>query len=100
LILDLKTGKLLRLREGTVSIVAEGFGGGDGLERAPDGTLYLTDNPGGRVFHVTLGAAGTRARVDKIAEVASAADLGLDSGRGLLLIPQLGENTVTVLKLP
>lgn len=98
LILDLKTGKLLRFEDGAVSVVAQGFGGGDGLERAPDGTLYLTDNPGGHVYHVTLDATGTHAQ--KIADLSTPADLGLDSDRGLLLIPQLGENTVTVLKLP
>lgn len=98
LVVDLRTGKLLRVDGGAVEVLAEGFGGGDGLEFAADGALYVTDFRGGRVFRVSLGAAG--AEVEEVARVAGAADLGLDAERGRLLIPQLGENSVTVIRLP
>lgn len=97
LIVDLQTGKLLRLTDGGIEVVADGLGGGDGLEFHPDGTLYITDVRNGRVFRITFTTGA--ADVEQAAEVTSAADLGLDSERGALLIPQLGENTITVLEI-
>jgi sugar lactone lactonase YvrE len=98
LVVDLKTGKLLRVQDGAAEVLAEGFGGGDGLEFAPDGSLYVTDFQGGRVFRVTFTADGAEA--EEVASVTRAADLGLDAERGRLLIPQLNENAVAVLRLP
>jgi len=98
LAVDHSTGKLLRIEDGGVSVLAEGIGGGDGLEFAPDGTLYVTDVSGGRLLRVSFGPAG--ATVDELRHVSRAADLGLDAARGRLLIPQLQENSVTVVRIP
>lgn len=98
LAVDLDTGKLLRIEGRDVVVIAEGLGGGDGLEFTADGTLYVTDVRGGRVLKVTFGATG--AEIEEVAQLARSADLGLDAERGRLLIPQLDQNSVTAIRLP
>lgn len=98
-VVDLHTGDLLRRSpEGVVEKVAGGFGGGDGLAFGPAGDLYVSDFRGGRILRVTLSESGVRA--DLVARLPRAADIGIDSARRRLLVPQLQENTVTVLALP
>ncbi len=99
LVVDLYTGKLLKVEGSGVTVLAEGFGGGDGLEFAPDGALYATDFRGGRVLRVVFGGP-QGPLVETVAQPASAADLGLDEQRGRLLIPQLTENSLTVIRMP
>ncbi|MGH7545826.1 MAG: SMP-30/gluconolactonase/LRE family protein [Gemmatimonadota bacterium] len=98
-VVDLHTGELLRRApDGTVRILASGFGGGDGIAPGPDGSLYVSDFRGGRVLRVTFD--GDRATSEVVAQLPRAADIGVDAARGRLLVPQLQENTVTVLALP
>lgn len=98
-IVDLHTGDLLRRSpEGVVETVASGFGGGDGLAFDPAGRLYVSDFRGGRVLRVTWSESGVQSEV--IARLPRAADIGIDPARNRLLVPQLQENTLTILALP
>jgi sugar lactone lactonase YvrE len=98
-IVDLHTGDLLRRSpEGVVETVAGGFGGGDGLVFGPAGHLYVSDFRGGRVLRVTWSESGAQSEV--VAQLPGAADIGIDPARNRLLVPQLQENTLTVLALP
>lgn len=75
----------IKIKNGEMEKVAEGFGGGDGIVRAADGTLYVSDWKNGRVF-----------TVNKQGEVKgfhdgfqSAADIGLSHDGKILLVPDM-----------
>ena len=98
-VVDLLTGALVRRApDGAWARVAEGFGGGDGIVRGPDGALYVSDVRNGRIFRVRTDAEP--AAVEAVAEVPRAADIGADLERRRLLVPQLDRNTMTVLRWP
>jgi hypothetical protein len=97
-VVDLHTGDLVRHGpEGAVEKVAAGFGGGDGIAPGPGGTLYVSDVRGGRVLRVTIDPRPAQSEV--VAHVPRAADIGIDTARRRLLVPQLQENTVSILAL-
>jgi glucose/arabinose dehydrogenase len=96
LMVDFGSGELLRIRiaDGTTTLVADGFGGGDGLAWDMHGRLYISDWKNGRVFVIprpgqkpVLLAAGFK----------SAADICLDPTRRFILVPDMMAGTVTAI---
>lgn len=84
---DFASGTLysIKLKTGTMTKVAEGFGGGDGLLRAPNGMLYLSDWKNGRVFSVDK-----KGNVKQIKDgFKSAADIGLSPDRKSIIVPDM-----------
>ncbi len=67
----------------------------DGIEVLDDGTFVVSDTNGNRVATIDPD----RKTVRTLAAVKMPADIGLDRARGLLYVPQLEQNQVTVLKL-
>lgn len=86
--LDFLTGELYRinLKTGAMEKLAEGFGGGDGVVRASNGMLYLSDWATGRVF--SLAKDGTVSLVSAN-EFKSAADIALAPDGKHLLVPDM-----------
>jgi hypothetical protein len=84
---DFASGTLysIKLKTKEMTKVAEGFGGGDGLLRAPNGVLYLSDWKGGRVFTVDK-----KGKVQQIKDgFKSAADIGLSPDRKSIIVPDM-----------
>ena len=84
---DFSSGILYRvnLKSAAMTKVAEGFGGGDGLMRAPSGTLYLSDWKNGRVFSVDK-----KGSVKQIKDgFKASADIGLSPDRKSILVPDM-----------
>lgn len=84
---DFASGTLysIKLKTGEMTKVAEGFGGGDGLLRAPNGMLYLSDWKNGRVFSVDK-----KGNVKQIKDgFKSAADIGLSPDRKSIIVPDM-----------
>jgi len=84
---DFLTGVLYRvvLKTGAMAVVAEGFGGGDGMVRAANGLLYVSDWITGRIFSVSKKGE------IKLVSISfkSAADIGLAPGGNQLLVPDM-----------
>ncbi len=75
--IDIASGKLTKL--------AEGFGGGDGLMRSKDGTLYVSDWANGKVF-----TADKNGKVELIKDgFKSAADIAISADGNYLLVPDM-----------
>lgn len=84
---DFVSGILYRIkvRDGKMEKIAEGFGGGDGIVRGAGGTLYVSDWKNGKVFSV-----GKRGEVRLVHEgYAAAADIGLSKDRKFILVPDM-----------
>lgn len=84
---DFVSGILYRIkvRDGKMEKVAEGFGGGDGIVRGAGGTLYVSDWKNGKVFSV-----GKNGEVRLLKEgYAAAADIGLSKDRKFILVPDM-----------
>lgn len=71
-------------------------GGLDGLVRAPSGGWYVSSWDADAVFHVSDDFQSTVA----LADISSAADIGLDSTRNRLLVPVLLEDRAEFHALP
>ncbi|HQR61206.1 MAG TPA: SMP-30/gluconolactonase/LRE family protein, partial [Methylophilaceae bacterium] len=84
---DFDSGILYRIKikSGEMEKVAEGFGGGDGIVRAANGTLYVSDWKGGRVFAVSKKGEVTEFHGGFMA----AADIGLSHDGKYLLVPDM-----------
>lgn len=84
---DFASGILYRIKikSGEMEKVAEGFGGGDGIVRAANGTLYVSDWKGGRVFAVSKKGEVTEFHGGFMA----AADIGLSHDGKYLLVPDM-----------
>jgi gluconolactonase len=77
--------------------LARGLGSPDGIDAAPGGGFYISDNVGGDLFLVGLGRD---AKVTKIASGLQApADLVVDRKRGLLVVPENSANRLTVYRV-
>jgi len=95
---DFASGVLysIKLKTGEMTKVAEGFGGGDGLLRAPGGMLYLSDWKNGRVFSVDK-----KGNVKQIKDgFKSAADIGLSPDRKSIIVPDMKAGELVWLPLP
>lgn len=98
LLLDSGNGTLSRIRlaDGSVEKVAEGFGHADGLARDWFGRLFVSDWKGGRIFAIArpgekpvLVASGFQ----------SAADICVDPVGKLVLVPDMKAGTLTAVKV-
>ncbi len=76
--------------------LAPKFAGIDGIEVLPDGTFLITDCHGHKIYTV----ASDRKTVRLVAEgLEYPADLGVDSARGYVYVPQFFRGTVEVYRL-
>lgn len=76
--------------------VANGFGGGDGIVKTSDGSVYVSDWKNGRVFHVSQSG-----KVSLIKQgYQSAADIALGVDGRSLLVPDMKAGLLDVLTLP
>jgi sugar lactone lactonase YvrE len=84
---DFASGTLYRIKinSGEMEKIAEGFGGGDGIVRAPNGTLYVSDWKNGRVFTVNKKGEVT----DFHGGFVAAADIGLSHDSKYILVPDM-----------
>jgi len=84
---DFASGILYRIKikNGEMEKIAEGFGGGDGIVRASNGTLYVSDWKNGRVFSVSKQGEVTDFRDSFVA----AADIGLSHDGNYILVPDM-----------
>lgn len=77
--------------------LARGLGSPDGIDAAPKGGFYISDNVGGDLF---LVPRERRAKPVKIASGLKApADLVVDRTRGLLVVPENSGNRLTIYKV-
>lgn len=97
LVVDLHTGKLMRVDEAgpAVDVLHEGFGAGDGLAYDHQGNLYVSDWQGGKIF-----------RVDQEGNVSefmtgfqASADIFIDQQKHTMLVPEFNGGAVAVVKL-
>ncbi|MEZ0232986.1 MAG: SMP-30/gluconolactonase/LRE family protein [Methylophilaceae bacterium] len=94
---DFATGELYRVNiaSGALTKIAEGFGGGDGLVRAKDGQLYISDFKGGKVYK-----ADWQGHVELIKEgYQQSADIVLSADGKSLIVPEMKTGTVIWLHL-
>jgi gluconolactonase len=84
---DFASGILYRIKikSGEMEKIAEGFGGGDGIVRTSDGTLYVSDWKNGRVFTVNKKGEVTDFHDGFVA----AADIGLTHDGNYMLVPDM-----------
>jgi gluconolactonase len=69
----------------TLNDVAEGFGGGDGLLHRSEGTMYVSDWKGGKVFSVT-----TKGDVALVKDgYQSAADIAITKDEKYIMVPDM-----------
>lgn len=84
---DFSSGILYSYNQQTKALVdlAEGFGGGDGLVHHSNGTMYVSDWKGGKVFSVN-----TKGDVKLVKEgYQSAADIALTQDEQYLMVPDM-----------
>jgi glucose/arabinose dehydrogenase len=98
LVADFTTGRLhrFRLADGAATLVAEGFGGGDGVVFDKYGRLFVTDWKGGRAF--TIRRPG-ESPVLLTGELQAAADCCLDAAGKNLLIPDMKAGTLVAVAI-
>lgn len=97
LYVDFSSGILYRLNiaSGEMTQMAEGFGGADGIVRARNGLLYVTDWNNGKVFSVTNDG-----KVELIKDgFKSAADIALSADGKYLLVPDMKAGELMMLPL-
>ena len=87
LYVDFASGILYSLNTETkvLNDVAEGFGGGDGLLHRSNGTMYVSDWKGGKVFSVT-----TKGDVSLVKDgYQSAADIAITKDEKYIMVPDM-----------
>jgi sugar lactone lactonase YvrE len=87
LYVDFASGILYSLNTETKTLndVAEGFGGGDGLLHRSEGTMYVSDWKGGKVFSVT-----TKGDVALVKDgYQSAADIAITKDEKYIMVPDM-----------
>jgi gluconolactonase len=97
LYVDFSSGILYRLNvtRGEMTQIAEGFGGADGIVRARNGLLYVSDWNNGKVFSVSKDG-----KVELIKEgFKSAADIALSADGKYLLVPDMKAGELVMLPL-
>ena len=77
--------------------LARGLGSPDGIDAAPGGGFYASDNAGGNLFLVRPEPGATPVKIASGLE--APADLLVDQKRGLLVVPETSGNRLTVYQL-
>ena len=77
--------------------LAKGLGSPDGIDAAGAGALYISDNVGGDLFLVQRTGKGKPVKLTSGLE--SPADLIVDHGRGLLVVPENSGHRLSVYRL-
>jgi gluconolactonase len=77
--------------------LARGLGAPDGIDAAGDKAFYVSDNGGGDLFLVQRAGEAKPAKL--AAGLKAPADLVMDHGRGLLVIPENGGNRLSVYRV-
>lgn len=77
--------------------LARGLGSPDGIDAAPGGGFYISDNVGGDLFLVRAQRGAQPAKL--VSGLESPADLVVDRKRGLLVVPENSGNRLTVYKV-
>jgi sugar lactone lactonase YvrE len=106
LALDFFNGSIVEVdvARDTKTILATGpFRGGDGIEEAADGTLFVTSYENGRVWRVSRDGETVEKLFDVAADQGTTgrgtlADLALDESAGLLYVPDVLNGRIVVLK--
>lgn len=93
---DFESGILYRINLGTNTMtkIAEGFGGGDGIVKTKTGKIYISDWKNGYVYKSSAG----KARIVK-GGFNSPADIALSHDGKYLLIPVMKAGTLEFMKL-
>ena len=93
---DFSTGVLYRvnIRSGKMTMLADGFGAGDGIIKTKQGKIYISDWKNGYIY---LSAAG-KARIVK-GDFNSPADIALSQDGKYILIPVMKAGTLEFMKL-
>ena len=89
-------GRVLELRRNLLRTLTDGLRGADGIERAKDGSIYVSSWTQGKVWK--LDADGRNPRVI-LEGLKSAADFFLDESGRRLLVPDMKAGTLTILPL-
>lgn len=97
LMVDFTSGVLyqLAIASKTLTEVASGFGGGDGIVRQANGMLYVSDWKNGKVFRVDNAGKVTLVKQG----YQSAADIALTQDDHYLLVPDMKAGTLEVIPL-
>jgi gluconolactonase len=82
---------------GTWRRIASGLGSADGIDTAPDGAYYVSDNVGGYLYSIPSDARGNRMTL--VSGLKAPADLVVDRTRGLLIVPENAGNRLTVYRI-
>lgn len=86
----------LNMKTGALVDIAEGFGGGDGLVHHSNGTMYVSDWKGGKVYSVD-----TKGDVHLIKQgYQSAADIAITKDERYLLVPDMKAGELDFIALP
>ncbi len=98
LTVDFTSGVLYTLNtaSGQLKEVASGFGGGDGIVKTADGTLYVSDWKGGRVYQVNPAGQVSLFKQGYQA----AADIALGQDGHTLLVPDMKAGILDSVRLP
>ncbi|PKO46113.1 MAG: gluconolaconase [Betaproteobacteria bacterium HGW-Betaproteobacteria-22] len=97
LYVDFTSGILysLNTQTGTLTDLAEGFGGGDGLVHHSNGTIYVSDWKNGKVFSVDV-----KGDVSLVREgYQSAADIAITKDERYLLVPDMKAGELDFIQL-
>lgn len=94
---DFESGILYRINlgNGTISRVADGFGGGDGLIKTKSGKIYISDWKNGAINQLS----GGKARLFKNG-LTSSADMALSANGEYLLVPLMKVGELVFIPLP
>lgn len=98
LLVDFGSGTLYRIKlsDKSVTKMADGMDGGDGLTWDKKGQLYITSWKTGRVFRIPRAGHQPVLLTDKFEQ---AADSCLDATDGFLLVPDMKAGTLTALPI-
>lgn len=98
---DFNSGILYRIdmKKNTMTEVAKGFGGGDGIVKVGKDQFYVSDWKNGKVFRVKLQKGG-EAKVELMQDgFVAAADIALSHDGKTILVPDMKAGELIYLQL-